>query len=344
MKLRDVPEFRFKPTIIGSMPHKDPVKACKLIGRYLKDIPAWPQLPARSSLEGMTAQFACGFPGLEDSMLRVKRSGMFERDLEKLYEAYLSENYSSYGLDPRHAAGLDCFLNMERETTPWGVKGQVTGPISWGLAVTDENGKAILYDEVLSDAAARMLAMNARWQEMQLARISKNTIVFIDEPAMASFGSAFFSLEPNRVRDLVGESASKIKGVKGIHCCGNTDWALMLSTGMDILSFDSYQYAHSLGLYPKEVAEFVKAGGAIAWGIVPNTERGVAAETVSSLKDRLEEAMAPFTGQGLVGFRDLAARSLVTPNCSLAGLSEEACETALEILVKISDLMRSRYC
>ena len=41
-------EFGCLPTIIGTMPHTDPKSACRLITRYLKDIPAWPQLPRLS--------------------------------------------------------------------------------------------------------------------------------------------------------------------------------------------------------------------------------------------------------------------------------------------------------
>ena len=40
-------EFNLMPTIIGSMPHRDPVAACKLISRFLTELPAWPQLPMR---------------------------------------------------------------------------------------------------------------------------------------------------------------------------------------------------------------------------------------------------------------------------------------------------------
>ena len=38
-------EFNCLPTIIGSMPQKNAVDACNQILHYLKDIPAWPQLP-----------------------------------------------------------------------------------------------------------------------------------------------------------------------------------------------------------------------------------------------------------------------------------------------------------
>lgn len=56
-------EFYCLPTIIGSMPHTDPAKACALIARFLKDIPAWPQLPRRAFPENMYVQYSEGFPG-----------------------------------------------------------------------------------------------------------------------------------------------------------------------------------------------------------------------------------------------------------------------------------------
>jgi len=33
-------------------------------GHYLRDIPAWPQLPKRTFLENMYAQYSEGFPGI----------------------------------------------------------------------------------------------------------------------------------------------------------------------------------------------------------------------------------------------------------------------------------------
>ena len=57
-------EFNCLPTMIGSMPHTDPAEACAVVSRYLKDIPAWPQLPQRSFKENMYAQYSEGFPGI----------------------------------------------------------------------------------------------------------------------------------------------------------------------------------------------------------------------------------------------------------------------------------------
>ena len=340
-----MPDIRFGclPTIIGSMPHTDPAKACSLVNKYLKDIPAWPQLPKRSFKESMSVQFSQGFPGIaiKDNNIYVDRSLDLDKPLEQLYNAYMDNNVDKYPVDAEYAAGLDYFLSLT-DLKPLAVKGQVTGPISFGLSVTDDSGRAILYDDMLSDAVAKLLRLKAGWQEKELSKISKNTIIFVDEPAMISFGSAFFALPRETVTSLLEEVLGGISGLKGIHCCGNTDWSLILGTSTDILSFDTYNYAQSLTLYPTEVKQFLDRNGAIAWGIVPNVEDNLAQETASSLKDRLEEAMAPFTRKG-IPFRQLVEQGLLTPSCSLAAMTEEAAEQTLELLVDLSHEIRKRH-
>jgi methionine synthase II (cobalamin-independent) len=328
--------------MIGSMPHTDPAKACSLVSHYLKDIPAWPQLPKLSFKENMYAQFSQGFPGvvIRDNSLYIDRSLDWDKPLEELYTAYLDNDVDKYAVGVEYAAGLHCFLKLKNLKPP-AVKGQITGPVTWGLTVTDDNKRAVLYDDMLSDAAAKLLRLKAGWQEKELGKISKKTIVFIDEPAMSSYGSAFFSLPRERVSSLLEEVLGGISGLKGIHCCGNTDWSLILGTSTDILSFDTYNYAQSLSLYPDEVKKLLDRNGAIAWGIVPNEEDKLTEETASSLKDRLEEAMAAFTRKG-IPFRQLIEQALLTPSCSLASMTEEAAAQALELLVELSQKIRKR--
>ncbi len=340
-----MPDVRFGclPTMIGSLPHTDPAEACSLVANYLKDIPAWPQLPKRSFEENMCVQFSQGFPAvvIKDERIYVDRSEDWDEPLEELYTAYLENNAAKYAVSTEHAAGLHKFLSLGN-LTPLAVKGQVTGPISWGLTVTDDSGRAILYDDMLADAAAKLLKLKAGWQEKALSKISKNTIIFVDEPAMSSYGSAFFSLSQEKVTSLLEEVLGGIRRLKGVHCCGNTDWSLLLGTSTDIISFDAYNYAESLSLYPAEVKRFLGRNGAIAWGIVPNDEKQLAGETAASLKDRLEEAMAPFTRKG-VPFKQLVEQGLLTPSCGLASLTEEAAARVLELLAELSQNIRKRY-
>ncbi len=339
-------EFNCLTTIIGSVPHTDVKKATALVTRYLKDIPTWPQLPRKSFLENLYVQFSEGFPGavVENNRIYIDTSKDYTKSLETFYQSYLENNFSKYPIGREYAAGLYAFLE-QGEVSPKAVKGCVTGPLSWGMTVTDENKVPILYHETFGDAVPKFLKLKAAWEENQLKKISKNTIIFVDEPIMASYGSVVaagaFS-RPEKIIEVINEVFDGISGLKGIHCCGNTDWSILLKTKMDILNFDAYAYAQSLSLYPEEVKKFIKRGGCVGWGIVPNQMELLNKESLASLKDRLEEAMAPFTRNGL-SIKELSKHSLLLPTCGLVPLTEEGTEQALKLLAELSQEMRKKY-
>jgi len=339
-------EFGCMPTVIGSMPHTDPSAACAQVVHYLKDIPAWPQLPKRSFREDMNVQFSEGFPGLvvdaDQKRVYVDRMKDVDQSLEQLYAAFLADEVDKYPVSKEYAAGLHQFLSFT-SLTPKLVKGQVTGPVTFGMNITDENRKGIIYDDLLGDAVPKLLKLKAGWQEKQLRRLCKDTIIFLDEPYMSAFGSVSVMLSRERIVALLNEVFSGISGFKGVHCCGNTDWSVLLATSVDIISYDTYNYAPSLSLYPEEVRKFLSRNGAIAWGIVPNNMESLAKESVASLQDRLEEAMVPFTRKG-IPFRMLIIQGLLTPSCGLGLMpNPEASGRALELLIELSVRIRKRY-
>jgi len=335
-------EFGCLPTAIGSMPHTDPEEACSLVMKHLPTIPAWPQLPKRSPKENMCIQFSEGFPGavINGDKIRIKPSANFDTELEQIYIDCEEGNPSEYGVSAEYAAGLHTFLAKAKKQEI--IKGQVTGPITWGLMVARQDGLAILYDDTLAEVAAKFLRLKASWQENALRQISPNAIIFVDEPYLVSLGSVFTPIPEGKVANLLEEVFQGIKGLKGLHCCGSTDWSVLLGTSTDILSFDAYNYASSLSTYPDEVKSFLGRGGTIAWGIVPNDEDALAKESLSSLYDRLGEAMAPFTRNG-VKFRQIIAQGLITPSCGLVTLSAEAASRALELVAELSDNLRRKY-
>jgi len=305
----------------------------------------WPQLPERSFRENMYVQFSQGLPGVvvdqEAKRIYVKRSQDLNQPLEKFYEAYLGNDLNAVAIGREYAAGLHAFLSLKLNS-PLAVKGQVTGPVSWALTVADEEKRPILYDETLSDALAKLLRLKAAWQEQKLKALCPNTIIFVDEPSMSAFGSAYVSITRERVINLLDEVFGGLEGLKGIHCCGNTDWPVLMDTKTDIVNPDVYNFVASMSLYPAEVKKFLDRGGIIAWGIVPNDESSLKGETIPSLRDRIEEAISPLSRKG-ISFQNLIRRSLLTPSCGLAGLPIEAAERALELLADLSRDLKKRY-
>ena len=335
-------EFGCLPTGIGSMPHTDADEAGSLIMKYLPDIPFWPQLPRRSPKENMVVQFSEGFPGVvaEGDKIHIEASTNFEAELEQIYIDCEQDNAHEYSVSREYAAGLHTFLSRAAGNRM--IKGQVTGPITWGLTVTRQDGLGILYDDTLAETEAKFLRLKASWQENVLRETWPTVIIFVDEPYLVSLGSVFTPIPEEKVPVLLKEVFKGIKGIKGLHCCGNTNWSIVLDTSLDILSFDAYNYAASLSTHSDKVKAFLERGGSIAWGIIPNDEEVLAKESLPNLRDRLEEAMASFTRDG-VKFKQIIAQGLITPSCGLNVLSPEAADRALELTAELSADLRSRY-
>ncbi|MGQ9600379.1 MAG: methionine synthase [Anaerolineae bacterium] len=325
----------------GSLPHTDPAVACQLMIDRL-DIPAWPQLPRRSFHEHMAVQYSERFPGMVVSGNRfyVDRGRDLSFGLEQLYMAYLMNDLDFAAIDPEYAAGLSHFLSLPLDGAS-AVKGQVIGPVSWGLVVVDQDRKPILYDEELAEAAAKHLRLKAAWMERELRKRAPRTLIFVDEPFLSRLESSSISLGHDRVVALLEEVLAGIEGLKGIYCGGPADWSLLLSTTINILYLDAYSYAESLAQYPEQVSAFLQQGGVIAWGIVPATDQ-VMQETVESLVDRFYEGLGWLTDRG-VHRDDLLASALVAPSGGCGSLTEEAAERVLELTGGVAKALRVRY-
>jgi hypothetical protein len=259
--------------------------------------------------------------------------------LEAFYERYLADDAALFALSPDYASGFYAMLDLLGAAPGEWAKGQVTGPISFGLTVTDQDRRAGLYNDLLADAIVKNAAMIARWQIQQLHTVRPNTILFVDEPYMASFGSAYISLSREQVITMLDEVFAAIhqeNGLAGVHCCANTDWSVLLATSVDILNLDAYGYLENLALYPAELRVFLDRGGVIAWGIVPNTEEvfNVTAEQLAQrLVDGLKLISSKAVARGIqIGAEELANRSIIVPSCGLGPTTVEVADAAFDML------------
>lgn len=340
-------DLKWLATAVGSVPHTDPREACEVVLEHFPELPTWPQMPKRSFLENMYVQFSERFPGVvldrTNERIFVDRGQDLDASLEELYAAYLEEDLDFAAVGADYAAGFAQFAASlaARSEAPMAVRGQVTGPVSWGLTVTDQNRRPVLYDDVLADALARHLRLKASWQEHELRKLYPETLIIVDEPYMSSFGSAYVALQRDQVIVLLEEVLGGMQGLRGVHCCGNTDWSLLLDTSVDVLSFDAYEYAETLALYPSSVKAFLERGGFIAWGITPKTD-AVWTENVESLQVRLKNGMDLLARKG-VSREAIMAASLVTPSCGVGSMDVPGAERALALTAGVAAAMRREY-
>jgi methionine synthase II (cobalamin-independent) len=334
----------FPPTGVGSLPHEDPDRAVRAVLSGCPTIPYWPQLPRRTFLENMYIQYGAGLPASELSgeKLLVEYGDAMMAGAEEFYSRFLSGDTGSFAIPKDRAAGLARFLEEAPGTFP-AVKGQVTGPVSFGLMVTDRGKRPLYYDPMGRDILVKHLLRVAQWQVGELARLSPNVILVVDEPYLASLGSAVLSLSREEVVASLDEIFEGLQGALcGIHCCANTDWGLVLSTKVRYLSFDAFEYADSLLLYAGEVAEFLGRGGKLAFGIVPTSREGIARETPETLAGRMEAILRKFAERGIPE-ETVGKASLVTPACGLGTVPEEDAERAILLAADLSALLRGRY-
>lgn len=330
-----------------------------MIFSTIPDIPVWPQLPNRAPEEKMLPQYIEGLPGIvwiadENRLFFNTESAGFDDALVEFFERYFAvadstnlEALESFAISPDYAAGFHAFLKRLRtpnsQLRTQYLKGQVTGPITFGLGVTDQTGRAAYYNDSLRQAIVKTMGLKAKWQISKLKEFSEDIIIFIDEPSLVSFGSsALISVSREDViRDLndVIETIQAAGALAGVHCCGRTDWSLLFGTKIDILSFDAFDYGESLFLYPDELGDFLRRGGVIAWGIVPTADK-VASESIESLLFRLEGLINKGTS---VEFSadDVLAASLITPSCGAGSLSIDLSEKVFDLLSKVSNKMKS---
>jgi hypothetical protein len=331
------------PSCIGSLPHTDPVKAVDFVLDKLKIIPFWPQLPRAGFRENMYIQFAHYLPGVKvDEVKKKVHVDLTNYDPEDIYTKILSDDVDAFSLPRENFSGFYEFMSRKMPSTVQAVKGQVTGPVSLGLQMTDQNDKPVIYDEAYSEIMRKNLNLMARWQERELRQKCPQTIMFIDEPYLSIIGTPFASVSQSDVVKWIDEVTFGLEGKKGIHCCANTDWPFVMSMDIDVLSFDAYDYGYTIALYPEEVETFLKKGGCLAWGIVPNNEETIKRENPASMVKHVEKLFHDLEEKG-VDQELLLKQSIFTPQCGLSGLDETASANVMDLLLGISKELRTRH-
>jgi methionine synthase II (cobalamin-independent) len=345
-------------TLIGSLPHEDYQKALGLVFQQMVEIPVWPQL-SPYVLEQMMVQFNEGLPGLvrrDNRTLFLTSDPSFEEELLRFYEEYLAASDGELPLEQsRFRLGEDtgrtffAFLDrLERQQpSPTAVKGQITGPFTLTSGLKDERDQLALYDPRLRDVVVKNLALKAQWQVERLAHYGLPTIVFIDEPALAGFGSsAFISVSAEDITTMLDEVVSHIHkagGLAGIHVCANTDWSLFFGGSLDVINFDAYGYFERFALYRQDLVSFIERGGLVAWGIVPTLDvDNLKKENSKSLVNLWRQQVEQLVDRDL-SWEKIFQQAIITPSCGCGTLAEPLAERVISLTRQISEQIRLEF-
>lgn len=346
--MKESHDFNFVTTGVGSVPFSDVDDTCRRILKAFPDMPFWPQFVKRSYLEDMVVQASEGLPFLEVDhkarALSIRNTDSPESELVPFYEHFLATDTDYFAISEERAIGLYTILDvMKNDLNANGlfIKGQIVGPITLGGSLKGPTGKSALYDGEIMTALVKGLAIKALWLIRKMALSGRMPILFIDEPYLSGFGSAFTPIRREEVIRFIGEIVDYLRSesdvVIGIHCCGNTDWSMVIETGVDIVNFDAFGYLDYFLLYRDEIIEFLEGGGTVAWGVIP-TASFTGKEAVIDLRTQLKKGLDRLFEWGIK--RDkIAKRSIITPACGLGTLEPHKAEKVLKLLSSLSNIV-----
>jgi hypothetical protein len=332
-------------TGIGSLPHMDPVKACDDVIRIFPQLPYAPTLPNRGLLENIVFCDSERLPGrvIREGRLLIDRGAQISAEMEQVYLDYIEGNYSPYAVTADYASGFHEF-NKRTFHSPFALKCQVTGPVTFGMQVVDAEKRPVYYDSQYADVLSKLIALRARWLEQSLKAVpgASNTMVMVNEPYLAALGSSVVPIDMDTVRSGWHDIADMLEGSIGIHCCSNTDWSFIFSLDPGVVSFDAYSTTKEFLLYRNDLFTYLEKGGVVAWGIVPADNRLFSQETPESLYERYMGIRKEVTAY--IPEKLFDAQSIITPSCGIRFATEPESIKIMETAAMISARIRGSPC
>jgi hypothetical protein len=344
-------------TAIGSLPHKDPAKAVDVVLASIPDAPIWPQLSSTGMNEQMEIQYSEGLPS--HVIDRTKGRMYFDTSVDyseafaEFYEKYMAAmeeggDLSFMAISPEFSKGI---YELEKRLKGLGkklpfVKVQTTGPCSFALTLVDENKRAMYYNEEFRDVIVKALALKCRWQIQKFSPYAENVICFIDEPILSAFGSStYVSVQRQDVVTIINEVIEAVHmdgGLAGIHCCGNTEWSILVDAGVDILNFDAFAYGETIAMYPDHMKTLINRGGMLAWGVVP-TSVAIREQTVDTLVAQFEKVLNNLLAKTGLDKKKVLEQSFITPSCGTGSMQVEDAEKVFSLLGQLSKTLKKNF-
>lgn len=343
---------------IGSMPFADVSHAIDVSLEKL-DCPIWPQLSFFGLKEQMEIQYSEGIPCAvideEKGRMFFQTDGDYSDAFAEFYEAYMmamdpddgTGDCSALAISEEFSHGIYALEKRLKENNahlPW-LKVQTTGPISFALTIVDENKRALWYNEEFRDVVVKSMAMKSRWQIQKFKPYADNIICFIDEPILSAFGSStYVSVNRDEVVAALNECVEAVHmdgALAGTHCCGNTEWSILIDAGVDIVNFDAFEFGETIAMYADKVKELFARGGLLAWGVVP-TSPEIRNQTCESLVEQLEKVMDHLAAKG-IDKQTIVEQAIIMPSCGTGSMDEADAEKVFEMVQAVSNAMKAKY-
>lgn len=211
--------------------------------------------------------------------------------------------------------GMRAFLDLASMVGVDGapVKWQFVGPVTVGIDLQRSGlSSAEAFAQAIDVVCRHVAAISAT---ISATLPASPQLMLLDEPSLVELMSSDFPLSPDAAIDLISTAMAAVPAdvAVGLHCCGPCDIATMLETGPHVVSVP---VSDELIDYAGYLARFIDRGGVVAWGALPTV--GPLPTKPDRFWRELSELWCTLVQHG-VDASLLRQRSLVTPQCGLAG-------------------------
>ncbi|MBN9687299.1 MULTISPECIES: hypothetical protein [unclassified Corallococcus] len=321
-------------TGIGSLPHTQ--VELGLQAALAMDIPFLPQLPVGHPSELMIPAALEGLPGL-----RFDEDGVCTVDVDvwsagrEAFEKRLEAALASGDLEAFEPTADACrawkpFLwEVEHRKLAF-AKAQLSGPFTVRSVVRTATGEPVLAVPGLDAALYRLVMVRALAMVRALKRTGTTPLFYLDEPGLYAYVrmNPQHLLAQQELRLLV-VALQREGALVGIHCCGNTDWGVLLDAQADLVSLDVRLSLDAMLEETDALKRFLDSGATLSLGVIPTDLAST--YSVEELSDSVEASLKAALPND-IGFSRALSTVLLTPACGLAMRSVMDAERILEEL------------
>ena len=244
-------------TAMGIMPHTNVETALKLA--LSLDVPYWPQLPNVSYYEDMYAQTSENFPGISINTDEEKISfdtGAFEEEMVDYSQKIAKPE--TFALSQQYSNVYHSFLAKDLGKYP-AIRGQVTGPVSFGFRVMDENLRPLIYNEEARALLFDFIQRKVNTQYHQLKEKNENAFVWVDEPGLGWVFSGLSGYSDVQARQDYRNFWDGLDGPSGLHLCASVNLPYLLEKIAEKPPDDLFKFimrlneVHIVARYPEDI-------------------------------------------------------------------------------------------
>jgi len=306
-------------TGIGSLPHSQLELGLQMALQV--DVPYVPQLPSGNPSEFMIPAALDGLPGLSFDAEGVCAVDVSEweaandRFAPSLEAALKSSELQPFEPSPQAVRAWKPFLWEVANRKLAFAKTQIAGPCTVRWVTHTSLGQPAAELPALDQQIFKLLLAKCLAMVKALRQTLTTPIIYLDEPGL-------YALDRTNARHLVALQELKMLAVAlqregalvGVHCCGNTEWGLLLELGVDLLSLDVRLSLDAVLEERQPLLAFLAAGGALSLGIVPTNLD--ASFSLPELVDSVETSLMATLGRRRA--LEVMLQTVLTPACGLA--------------------------